>query len=135
MKADVWGYFHDGTIERIEELGPGELILSLSALYLREMFPGTGSSFILSLSKCNLFQYQAYEQPPTQDIGEIEEQQLELLYIVSTDPLVLGCSTGTLTISYQQLSLTLDTGEPIDLEQLQEASKKYWEQWQKSGTG
>jgi hypothetical protein len=34
MKADVWGHFHDGTIERIEKLIPGEFILSLSGLYL-----------------------------------------------------------------------------------------------------
>jgi len=131
MNADVWGIFHDGVIERIDGSIPGLVVLHLNVPYLRQMFNGQGNGFKVSLSGCTKLEYTEYDDAPTSDLLEIGAKQPEVLYVTSTDPLVLDCAMGTLGLAYEAIEITLDSGEPVSYEELAAACEKYWDDWQR----
>lgn len=129
MNPNSWGIFHDGGLDKIKGEIPGELNLNIGILYLRQMFPGVGSGFIVYLKNYTLLEYTEYSEQPTRDLSLIEKSELELVSVESTNPILLNCVTGTLQLAYETASVTLDTGEPVTDSELASASKKYWETW------
>ncbi len=129
MNRDVWGFFHDAEIEKIRGVIPGEITLDLKISYLRRMFDGEGTGFRAKLHDCSQFEYCEFGQQPTSDFRTIEASETWILYVHSTDPLVLDCTTGTLTLEYQSMEISLDSGESVTYEALREACERYWDDW------
>lgn len=132
MQPGFWGFFHDGHIRKIEGHVPGDLVVRVGVLYLREMFPGVGAGFTVHLLGCTLFEFQEYDEAPTSDLREIESREPELLYVEPSDPVSIDCATGRLTLRYELARVFLDSGESITYEDLQAASTRYWEEWKRS---
>lgn len=127
MNRDIWGVFHDGVIEHVEGSFPGSVNLDLSINYLRDMFDGDGTGFKVQLGGCTQFEYCEFDELPTTNFEEIGKRQVEILYVISANPLVLDCAMGTLKLEYDSMRVTLDTGEPVSYEALVKASEKYWD--------
>lgn len=131
MDRSGWGIFHDGYISKIEGEVPGDLKVFVNILYLREMFHGDGEGFVITLSNCSKFEYQEYDEQPTDNLKEIESLEPEVLYVQSQDPLVLDCSAGTLRLNYDSASIEIDSGMPVTDEELSKECDNYWEGWKK----
>lgn len=131
MEPECWGVFHDGYIKRIEGCIPGEIKLHVRVLYLREMFPGKGTGFVVNLQNCSFIEYQEFDEEPTRDLELIENKEPGLLYVQSVRPLIINCAMGTLRMEYDSASLTLDTGEPVSDVELDAACKGYWDAWER----
>lgn len=90
------------------------------------MFAGEGQCFTVRLSGCTKVEYTEYGERPTSDIGAISAKHPEILYVTSTEPIVLDCANGTLALAFKEMQISLDSGSPVTYEALAEASEKYW---------
>ncbi len=129
MDPTLWNLLHDGSIERIEGTVPGDLILHVSIDYLRKRFPGTGSGFDVRLVGCTTFTFSPYEGQVTTDPVAVAALVPEILSAEPGHPLRICCAGGCLEVRYDAATLSLDTGEPISLSQLDQAAESYWEEW------
>jgi hypothetical protein len=128
MSVELWNMLHDGSITKIQGSLP-DIALNVEIMYLREMFPGKGESFIVQLSDCTLFEYQPYEESEAvTNLCEIALLEPEMLMArTDTEVIVIGCTEGYLRIRYESFSISLDNGMAITLEALENACKEYWD--------
>jgi len=129
--AEFWKYLHDGGIEAIRGSVPGDVVVDISIMYLREQFPGSGDSFTITLFGCSRFEYQAHGQPPCLDLAAIAAASPEIYGLKTADPIEVNCVMGTLRLAYDSASIVLDSGEEIATAQLANACRTYWEEWSK----
>ena len=133
--ADVWKYLHDGRIANVTGSVPGDVRVEVSIRYLRQRFPGSGTGFVLGLSNCTLLRYEPYEGAPVRSLGEIARREIEILSLESSEPIVVNCVMGTLHLAYTSSTLALDSGEPVSVKELSDASAGYWDEWSKRTRG
>jgi hypothetical protein len=126
MNRDIWGVFHDGVVKLIEGTVPGTLRLEIEIGYLRGMFPEPGDRFFVNLLGCSKFIYTGFDERPTENTSYIQDKEPEILYVTSEEPLVLDCAMGTLEIEYDEMTVTLESGQAITYEALASASHEYW---------
>ena len=127
MKREFWGFFHDGVIDRISGSVPGDVIVKIEIEYLRQMFEGDGDGFNVSLTACSKIEYTAYDRAPTTDMQEIASSEPEILYVNETEPeVILDCAIGRLVLNYADARVSLDSGQQVTRRQLEQATKKYW---------
>lgn len=126
MDVRIWNLLHDGGIDVIEGLVPGDLRLQVGLLYLRQMLPGDGEGFIVQLLNCTHFEYTPWDMSGTCDLRAIEAACPEVLSAESGDPVTVCCAGGMLRLRYEAVKVQLDSGEPIDLDVLQDAAERYW---------
>lgn len=127
--SEVWKYLHDGSIESIEGSVPGDVVVHVSIRYIRQRFPGDGAGFIIRLSNCTRFEFEPYGEPACNELAEIVRLDPEILSLQSADPVVVNCVMGTLNLAYAHATVTLDSGIPVSLEELDAASAGYWDEW------
>ncbi|WP_395009381.1 hypothetical protein [Undibacterium sp.] len=132
MQQDVWGLFHDGILAKINGGVPGDLTIQLQIEYLRDEFDEDGDCFIVELGSCTKFKYSEYEAEPTEDLQEIQNREIDVLYVSSQDPLVLDCSAGVLELEYKTMRVVLPSGRAVTYEDLFNASERYWNAWNAS---
>ena len=90
------------------------------------MFPEPGSRFVVILTKCSKFVYCGYDEQPTDDIAVIQAREPEILYIQSLEPLALDCADGTLELTYDTMTVALESGQSVTEDALIQAAEKYW---------
>jgi hypothetical protein len=130
MKRDFWGFFHDGSIVRISGSVPGNVVVEIEIEYLRQMFEGSGDGFNVNLTACTKIEFSAYGEAPTSDMQEIANSEPEILYVNETEPeVILDCAIGLLVLNYADARVSLDSGRPVTYEELEHATKKYWNDW------
>ena len=129
MDPSLWNLLHDGTIERIEGCGPGDISLHVSIPYLRNRFPGEGTGFLVRLSGCTHFAFEPYDEPVITDLAAIAALEPEILSAEPGDPLEICCVMGALSLSYNSATLCLDSGAAVSLLELDSASEAYWREW------
>lgn len=126
MQRDIWGVFHDGFVTRIDGAIPGTLRLEIEIGYLRKQFPEPGSRFVIILSNCTRLIFTEYDGPPIADLGRIQALEPEIMYVSQLQPLMLDCNGGTLELDYQEMSVSLESGQPVSYDDLVSAAEKYW---------
>jgi hypothetical protein len=129
MNPDIWGVFHDGSIEAITGSVPGVVELRIDIEYLRDMFDGGGTHFRVRLGGCSRFEYREYDAQATSDFGVIASKEPEVLSVYRLDPLVLDCREGELELAYDSMEVFLDTGAPLTEKHLRDACERYWDDW------
>ena len=127
--SEIWKYLHDGGIERIDGLVPGDIDVIVSIRYIRQRFPGDGTRFVVTLANCTRFEYEPYDEPACSDLSEIVRRDLEILSLESAEPIVVNCVMGTLNLAYAGISVALDSGAPVSVAELAAASYSYWNEW------
>ena len=127
--TEVWNRLHDGVISKIDGSVPGELTLYVSIGYLRMRFPSEGTGFILRLAGCTLFEFEPYDEPVCVDLQRIVQYELDIVSLESDEPTLVHSSKGVLRMDYTALSISLDTGEPVTLADLDAACAEYWKEF------
>jgi hypothetical protein len=129
MQRDAWGVFHDGIVAKLEGSVPGDLKVQLEIGYLRGEFGEKGDYFVVHLGQCTKFRYCEYDAQPTEDLSEIQDREIDVLYVSSEEPLVLDCSDGVLELEYKTMRVALPSGREVTRDELVAASEKYWKEW------
>lgn len=128
---DVWNTLHDGEITALAQDDVGTLVMFVSIPYLRRRLAPLGDSFALRLHGFRTIEFSGFDSAEkTTSLEEIAEAGLEIL---STDsqgmPVEVTTTLGSLTIDFDSVSITLDTGESVEPEDVERVSREYWEEW------
>ena len=130
-KYRVWNNFHDGEITAISR-NLSKIQIRVSIPYLREMFCCNGDGFWITLHGCRKFEFLDYEQGRVLTFSKIIRLETEILSVMQKGrQFSVICCDGTLRLEYHRISLRLDTGKTIHLEELNHASNRYWNEWEK----
>ncbi|WP_224372189.1 hypothetical protein [Hyalangium versicolor] len=130
MNPDIWGVFHDGVLTGARVEGPASMVLTIEIPYLREMLPGAGNAFVVRLSGNPRLEYAEYGSPPRSSLEHAVEAAPELLYAEPVERGVeLDCARGTLRVEYDDMAVSLDTGENVTYDELVSANQRYWDGW------
>jgi len=128
QRADIWNLLHDGEITAIGGTVPGYVRITVNIAYLRRRFSPEGDSFVITLRNCTILQLKPYNEPVETDFQKIVSSKVEFLSTESSDcPIKLATTVGELEIDFQTFELSLDTGAIISYDQLDEASRNYWD--------
>jgi hypothetical protein len=127
----IWNTLHDGEITAIAYDGP-TLVLFISIPYLRVRLSPLGDSFSLRLSGIKLLEYEAFKgKEKLSDPSAISGMGLEIL---STDskslPVKVSTTQGYLILDFDELRISLDTGQPVEYETVNRACGEYWDEWE-----
>lgn len=133
LHQDLWNVLHDGIIESISGTVPGEVQLRVGITYLRELFEDPGESVLITLHDCTRVSFKDCDTSETiSDLAAISALELEILSTEVDDQLFCSYGgprdfpCGTLAFEAAGFSLALDTGRPIELEDLFAVATTYW---------
>jgi hypothetical protein len=127
----IWNALHDGEITVVAREEPDSLIIFVSIPYVRRRIAPLGDSFRLRLGG---FRSAGWSNDIGDSYSELEDiEGLEILEAKSDKmPAKIQCAQGTLTLDYDSLEVSLDSGQPISAEEVYRAYQEYWDEWSKS---
>lgn len=146
---ELWDILHDGVIADISGTIPGELKLSIRIDYLARLFQADEETIDVKLRNCTYFAFcpndfgtqrmTVFSQLLRAELdimgswpedAELSEYGICLLEH-EADMLIISCcseapSCGALITRYEDFSLSLGNGAPIDFSSLGEKCEQYW---------
>lgn len=131
MDPDCWNILHDGYIVSVSGSIPGEVVFAVEIDYLRERFPEPGGHLRLTLHNCTQLSYEAFEEGTFEDFSAIAGFRPQILRAAGfTDASLIECVSGNLRVTAASATLSLDSGRPVLLEELQAVATAYWTEWE-----
>jgi hypothetical protein len=124
----IWNALHDGEIAVVARDGPDTLIILVNIPYVRRRIAPLGDSIRLRLRGFRTASW-------SNDIGDTyaELEDIEGLEILETEsdrmPAKIRCAQGTLTLDYDSLEVSLDTGDRVSPEEIYRVYEDYWNEW------
>jgi hypothetical protein len=129
-RFDIWNVLHDGEITVVAREEPDSLIMFVDIPYLRQRIAPLGDSFRLRLGGFRSIGFSNDIGDSYSAITDIAESRLEILSTESEAmPVKIAVAQGTLTIDFDSVDITLDTGQPVTYEQLHRVCEEYWNEW------
>jgi hypothetical protein len=124
-RFDIWDVVHDGEITVVAREESDVIIMFVSIPYVRRRMAPLADSFRLRLGGFRSVNF-------SNDIGDsysgLEDVEgLEILETLSdTMPVRIQVTEGTLTIDFDSLDISLDSGQPISYEAVWRVAEDYW---------
>jgi len=130
---DVWNCFHDGSITQVEGELPN-IKLTIEIEYLRHIFSKDGDSIIAELKGCTFLEFLSWENDEVlRNVEKISAIEPEILSVEKVNNKAhIICGDGELDIIYEDVLFALDNGKPITILDIDTASHKYWDEWEKN---
>lgn len=126
----VWNVLHDGEITAASQT-PGTLTLFVNIPYLRRRFTPIGDSFVLKLSGVTEVRFVTFDGRPEALDEQLKDGSPEILRTESEGmPVVIHTTLGQLTLAFERIEITLDTGSHVTFQTLSEAAGAYWNEWE-----
>jgi hypothetical protein len=130
MNPELWDVLHDGAVTRVVEGSSGTVIISVEIGYLRDRFPPPGEGFIITLINTDVLRFEAHDENPVITGAEIAAEKLWILSGREEGGCIkVSCGHGDLVLRYERADLALDTGQPLDFDQLSAECEHYWEEF------
>lgn len=131
----LWNMLHDGSITDVEGSVPGDVTVAVEIEYLRSMLPEPGTRFLIRLCGCTQFEFRRFiaEETLVSDLTTVAAEEPEILSAQLRDHSVVVCMTRgagpymELHLQYENLSVFLENGRPVPTEELDDAARRYWE--------
>jgi hypothetical protein len=128
--ADIWNVLHDGTIVSITEHEQTARV-RVEIQYLRQYFIPAGAGFDIDLCDFAFVGYSEWSAPDKRghNPSSFAALQPEVLSATSEPDgsVALVWNGGTAILRYSSISLHLDTGTEISVNQLTDAAAAYWD--------
>jgi hypothetical protein len=127
-RFDIWNVLHDGDITIVHREAPDAVIMFVCIPYVRRRIEPLGDSFRLRLGGFRSIHF-------ANDIGDTSSELdyvegYEILDILSeTMPAKIQLAEGTLTLDFDTLDITLDSGQAIEYEQIRRVAQDYWDEF------
>ena len=124
----VWNTLHDGEITVLAMEGD-TLVMFVSIPYIRERITPLGDSFILRLHGFHLLEFDDGKNKHS-DLAEISKSGIEILSTESkTMPVKISTTSGFLTLDFDRIDITTDTGRQVAYDEINRACSEFWEEW------
>jgi hypothetical protein len=105
------------------------LVMFVSIPYIRERLAPLGDSFILRLHGFHSLEFDDGKNKHSY-LTEISKSGIEIL---STDsesmPVKISTTSGFLTLDFDRIDITTDTGRSVSYEEIYKACFEFWEDW------
>lgn len=136
----VWNMLHDGCIVDVQGSVAGDVTLTVEIEYLRSMLPEPGDRFLVRLFGCSHFELWRFlaDQTLVSDFTTVAAEEPEILSAQFQDhTVVVSMTRGAgpymeLHLRYKNLSVSLEDGRPVPVEELDDAARRYWEHFDKN---
>jgi hypothetical protein len=124
----IWNAPHDGEITVVAREEPDSVIIFVNIPYVRRRIAPLGDSIRLRLRG---FRTASWSNDIGDTYSELEDLEgLEILEAQSDSmPAKIQCAQGTLTLDYDSLDVSLDTGDSVSPEEVYRAYEAYWNEW------
>ena len=137
MDISIWSILHDGGLDRILGTVPGNVILHVSLDWVAEEFQTPTGSLDVILNGCTGIEYDewgsAKQYVGIAELQKLDFQRLEILSASQQDDWVHVVTTlGVLRVRYAALTIQLDGGKAVSLDQLTAAVNRAVAKWQAS---
>jgi hypothetical protein len=132
-RIDIWNALHDGEIT-VSAVADGVLTMFVNIPYLRARLEPLGDSFVVRLLGLRSFALSNLD-------GKVESTNPADLsqggYEIPTEseglPVIVQLTMGSMALDFQSLEIALDTGRVLPYQELWQASKNYWDEWEAKG--
>ena len=126
-RLDIWNVLHDGEITVTAREAADVAIIFVSIPYVRRRIQPLGDSFRLRL--CG-FRGVHFENSIGDTDSELEEiEGYEILDILSdTMPAKIQLTQGILTLDFDSLEMSLDSGQHVAYEEVLRVAQDYWDE-------
>jgi hypothetical protein len=136
MNAAIWNHLHDGVIESIEGVVPGDLRLAIGIEYLCGRLPTSANHLVVRLRGCTLLEFVPFGAVATVDRSSIVDAEVEILSASwAADAIEVMCSAGVLRVRYEREDVELVEGVSVSPVELQLAAEGYWIAWDERRPG
>jgi hypothetical protein len=127
-RLDIWNVLHDGEITVTAREAADVAIIFVSIPYVRRRIAPLGDSFRLRLGG---FRGMHFENSIGDTDSELEEiEGYEILDILSDMmPAKIQLTQGTLTLDFDSLEMSLDSGQPVAYEEVLRVAQDYWDEF------
>jgi hypothetical protein len=127
-RLDIWNVLHDGEITVIHREAPDVVVMFVNIPYVRRRIEPLGDSFRLRLGGFRSIHFANDIGDTSSDLDYVEGY--EILDILSeTMPAKIQLAEGTLTLDFDTLDISLDSGQPIAYERVLRVAKNYWDEF------
>ena len=129
-RIQIWNLLHDGEITAVAGEGGQTLTMFVSVPFLRRRLAPLGDSFVIVLSGLTLLEFHDFAGTKISLAEELEIGTPEILSTESESmPIKIETTMGQLTLSFQSIRFTLDTGGDIEYEAIARVCEEYWADW------
>src|SRR5688572_22309529 len=127
----VWNSLHDGTIDGISGMVPGDVFVTIGIAYLCRMLPTSADQLKVCLRRCTLLRYEPFEGTPVEGVEAMAGQDIEVLSAERPARVVeVACVSGILKLEYEGVEIQLVEGRTVSQEELEHAAERYWTEWE-----
>ncbi|MDP1662876.1 MAG: hypothetical protein Q8L55_13255 [Phycisphaerales bacterium] len=128
----VWNTLHDGTIDAISGVVPGDVLMTIGIEYLCRVLPTAAVQLNLHLRSCTLLRYAPFLGVPMEGVEALAGQGIEILSAACPARVVeIACASGHLSLEYEEVVIQLVEGRIISQEELESAAERYWREWER----
>ncbi len=126
----IWNTLHDGEITVVALKGD-TLVVFVSIPYIRERISPLGDSFVLRLAGFRSVELTDVEgRKKSSDIADLSKSGIEILSSDSTAmPVRIATTSGFLTLDFESVEITTDTGRVLAYSEVARACSDFWEEW------
>ncbi len=129
-RIQIWNILHDGEITAVSDELSNSLKISINIPYLRRRVKPLGDSFILTIEGLKDFAFYNFDKKSESLKEVIETGSPEIL---STDsesmPVRITTTLGELILDFEDIHISLDTGEKIEFDIIEKIFQEYWTEW------
>ncbi|MCB0353175.1 MAG: hypothetical protein KDD64_06600 [Bdellovibrionales bacterium] len=135
MDIGIWSLLHDGKITDLVGGLPGTVTVSVSIPYLSELLSTPGDRINVFLSDCTLFEFHLFHEGSiVRPFDKIVALDLEILSAeLGHDSIEIFCPDGSLLVRYRSATYSLADGRSVTLDEIDKASKEYWDNFPPRG--
>jgi hypothetical protein len=127
-RLDIWNVLHDGEITVIHRESPDVVIMFVTIPYVRRRIEPLGDSFRLRLGGFRGMQFENGIGDTSSELDYVEGD--EILDILSeTMPAKIQLAEGTLTLDFDTLDISLDSGQSVAYEKVLRVAQDYWDEF------
>jgi hypothetical protein len=127
-RLDIWNVLHDGEITVMHRESPDVLVMFVSIPYVRRRIQPLGDSFRLRLGGFRSMHFENSIGDTSSELDYVEGY--EILDILSeTMPAKIQLAEGTLTLDFDSLDISLDSGQPVTYEEILHVAQDYWDEF------
>jgi hypothetical protein len=126
-RLDIWNVLHDGEITVTAREAADVAIMFVSIPYVRRRIAPLGDSFRLRLGGFRGMHFENSIGDTDSELAEIEGYEI-LAILSDTMPAKIQLTQGTLTLDFDSLEMSLDSGQPVTYEEVLRVAQDYWDE-------
>ena len=127
-RLDIWNVLHDGDITIVHRESLDVVIMFVCIPYVRRRIEPLGDSFRLRLGGFRSIHFANDIGDSCSELDYVEGYEI-LALLSETMPAKIQLAEGTLTLDFDTLDISLDSGQAIAYEEVLRVAQAYWDEF------